>query len=154
MTKKTTNLMEVLLANLTDATSKNDSKTESKMKYIYKCHIGTINRTVANMEMEYETGSEMMRKLMDSDNDLDTRGGYGNGAYERNSGFGFPTDWQKLDEYLGELRNRINVMNIYLTTETESYTSRFGELTFKSTSTFSKMTADQKAELNKKYSKA
>jgi len=154
MTIQTTNLMEVLINNLTDTTSKNDSKLESKIKYIYKCHIGTLNRLIANMEPEYETGSAMLLEIIDDDYDLDAKGGYGRGAYERSTGFGFPNDFDKLDNYLGELRVRIEQMTGYRDIEQENFETKWGMLTFKNGNSTNKLTDKQKAKLKEKYAKA
>lgn len=154
MTIQNTNLMEVLINNLTDTTSKNDSKLESKMKYIYKCHIGTLNRLINSMELEYETGAQMLRDIIEDDYDMDSKGGYGRGAFERQSGFGFPTDFQKLDEYLENLQVRTEQLISYRNVEVDNYETRFGALIFKSDSSTSKLSDKQKAKLKEKYAKA
>ena len=146
--------MEVLINNLTDTTSKNDSKLESKMKYIYKCHIGTLNRLINSMEMEYETGSQMLRDIIEDDYDMDSKGGYGRGAFEKQSGFGFPTDFEKLDEYLENLQVRTQQLTSYRDIEVDNYENRFGALIFKTNTSTNKITSKKKSELLKKYAKA
>lgn len=146
--------MEVLINNLTDTTSKNDSKLESKMKYIYKCHIGTLNRLINSMELEYETGAQMLRDIIEDDYDMDSKGGYGRGAFERQSGFGFPTDFEKLDEYLENLQVRTQQLTSYRDIEVDNYETKFGTLIFKSDSSTAKLSDKQKAKLKEKYAKA
>jgi len=106
------------------------------------------------MEMEYETGSQMLRDIIEDDYDMDSKGGYGRGAFEKQSGFGFPTDFEKLDEYLENLQVRTQQLTSYRDIEVDNYENRFGALIFKTSTSTNKITSKKKSELLKKYAKA
>ena len=127
MTNSKTDLFEILNSfGINDAHLSKGSQLKYKEKYIYTCFMGSLHRVVEQLKMEYNTGCVVLQDLVDEDNDMDSKGGYGRMAIERRQGFGYPTDVEKLQERLEVINEDYQAVKAMYDAQNDSYEMAYG----------------------------
>tara|TARA_R100001440_G_C2505622_1_gene117213 strand:+ start:510 stop:1010 length:501 start_codon:yes stop_codon:yes gene_type:complete len=152
MTSTKTDILEVLNSyGLTETDHSNGSQLGYKRKYIYTCFMGSLHRVVNQLKNEYNTGGVVLQELIDEDNDMDSKGGYGRMAIERRMGFGFPTDIDKLQEKLAVLHEDYVVVKDMYDSHNDTYESLYGSKFDPDIKSKKKLTTAKKAQIAKKF---
>ena len=127
MTQVKTNILEVLNDfGITEEDTKNGSQLGYKKKYLFTCFMGSLHRVVNQVKNEYNAGCIALQDLNSDDNAMDSNGGYARMAIERRSGFGFPTDKDKLEEKLSQLKEDYDVVKECYDSHNDSYEYLYG----------------------------
>ena len=152
MTNSKTDLFEILNSfGINDAHLSKGSQLKYKEKYIYTCFMGSLNRVCEQLKMEYNTGCALLQELVDEDNDMDSKGGYGRDAIVRRQDFGYPTDVDKLQERLEVVNEDYQIVKAMYDTHNDSYEMAYGAKFEPNKPKAKPLSVKKKADITKKF---